>query len=380
MKVIIRQLPTGLTEDIFKNAMQRFLPHIDGFYFASGSNKHSTYSRAYINFKNSNLALEFIQFFDGHIFVDNKGIEHHAVTEFAPYQKMPKEKKKKDIRENTIESDPDYKQFLESLNQTLEPLPSAEIQLERRLAEEQALATANGGKTPEKTTPLLEDLKMRKALKAQKMALRSVSVLSRGERRKRDKEKMREREREKEKEKSKEATEKPKISRNRKERKREDRKKRKKKEEEDDMGSKEDNKKDNRSRSETGYQKEKKENYKGDNSSNNKRLRNKDRPDRPVWVVAKRNLEPGSITIHSRVSNPVETTDQQTPIWPQSIHPSAPQIEVQVQVQPPIPQPQPQPVTQPQLPVHSKLLKDAKVFLPKQKPSTNQSQYKNFME
>jgi len=141
---------------------------------------------------------------------------------------MPKEKKKKDIRENTIESDPDYKQFLESLNQTLEPLPSAEIQLERRLAEEQALATANGGKTPEKTTPLLEDLKMRKALKAQKMALRSVSVLSRGERRKRDKEKMREREREKEKEKSKEATEKPKISRIIKERKREDRKKRKK--------------------------------------------------------------------------------------------------------------------------------------------------------
>jgi len=290
---------------------------------------------------------------------------------------MPKEKKKKDIRENTIESDPDYKQFLESLKQVIEPLPSAEIQLERRLAEEQALTAANGGKTPEKTTPLLEDLKMRKALKAQKMALRSVAVLSRGERRKRDKEKMREREREREKEKDKpkEMSEKSKIPRVTKERKREDKKKRKK-EEGDTSTAKDDIKKEGRGRSDLPYQKEKKEHYKGE-SSNSRRLRNKDRPDRPVWIVAKRSLEPGSIIIHSRSTG--DTTDQQ--ISQNNITPPTviiPQPEPVPQIQP---TPQVQPAPQPHLPVPSKLQKDAKVFLPKQqKPSTNQSQYKNFME
>jgi len=72
----------------------------------------------------------FHQNFDGHIFVDNKGEvreeigsyhkhlvsltdcplnpllgnEHRVVVEFSPFQKIPKELKKPDPRQNTIET------------------------------------------------------------------------------------------------------------------------------------------------------------------------------------------------------------------------------------------------------------------------------------
>jgi regulator of nonsense transcripts 3 len=39
-----------------------------------------------------------------------------AVVEFAPYQKIPTEKKKADARSGTIDKDEDYLSFLESLN------------------------------------------------------------------------------------------------------------------------------------------------------------------------------------------------------------------------------------------------------------------------
>ena len=44
------------------------------------------------------------------------GNESTAVVEFAPYQKIPTEKKKTDARSGTIEKDEDYLSFLESLN------------------------------------------------------------------------------------------------------------------------------------------------------------------------------------------------------------------------------------------------------------------------
>ena len=43
------------------------------------------------------------------------GNESIAVVEFAPYQKIPTEKKKTDARGGTIEKDEDYLSFLESL-------------------------------------------------------------------------------------------------------------------------------------------------------------------------------------------------------------------------------------------------------------------------
>jgi regulator of nonsense transcripts 3 len=48
--------------------------------------------------------------------VVDTGNESIAVVEFAPYQKIPTEKKKTDARSGTIDKDEDYLSFLESLN------------------------------------------------------------------------------------------------------------------------------------------------------------------------------------------------------------------------------------------------------------------------
>ena len=45
----------------------------------------------------------FSQAYDGHTFRDKAGNESRAVVEFAPYQKLPSEKKKVDSRAGTIE-------------------------------------------------------------------------------------------------------------------------------------------------------------------------------------------------------------------------------------------------------------------------------------
>ncbi|KAJ7643884.1 Smg-4/UPF3 family-domain-containing protein, partial [Roridomyces roridus] len=78
-------------------------------------NKENIPSRAYIAFKSEEQLAQFGRDYDGHLFRDKAGNESYAVVEFAPYQKVPPEKKKADARSGTIESDEDYISFLESL-------------------------------------------------------------------------------------------------------------------------------------------------------------------------------------------------------------------------------------------------------------------------
>jgi regulator of nonsense transcripts 3 len=66
-------------------------------------NKENIPSRAYIAFKNSEFLATFSQAYDGHLFRDKAGNESRAIVEFAPYQKVPSEKKKADVRMGTIE-------------------------------------------------------------------------------------------------------------------------------------------------------------------------------------------------------------------------------------------------------------------------------------
>ena len=83
------------------------------------------HSRAYIAFKTEEFVAKFSREYDGHIFKDKaglsiphlslffdagahnlaitQGIESQAVVEFAPYQKLPLEKKKVDSRNATID-------------------------------------------------------------------------------------------------------------------------------------------------------------------------------------------------------------------------------------------------------------------------------------
>ena len=85
--------------------------------------KESVSSRAYIAFKSAEQVSQFSREYDGHLFRDKqgdssssmsfvfgalqftftaKGNESFAVVEFAPFQKLPPERKKADARAGTI--------------------------------------------------------------------------------------------------------------------------------------------------------------------------------------------------------------------------------------------------------------------------------------
>ena len=99
---------------------------VDGATRIRRLNKENIYSRAYIAFRTEELVAKFSREYDGHIFKDkaglsyrplfsmlkfivsrsvlmHKGNESQAVVEFAPYQKLPLEKKKVDSRNATID-------------------------------------------------------------------------------------------------------------------------------------------------------------------------------------------------------------------------------------------------------------------------------------
>jgi len=181
LKVVVRGLPAQLTEQTFQSSIEKFHDLVDFYYYVPGriSEKKNVNSRAYLNFKTADDLQEFGRIFDGHTFVTSKGKEQKAKVEFAPFQKTPNKVKKRgpDAREGTIETDPDYLKFIESLNETVKPLPSAEEQLDKRLAEQKELE-ANGQTFL--TTPLLEYLKQKRAQKLKRG--------DRAERRKRAKE------------------------------------------------------------------------------------------------------------------------------------------------------------------------------------------------
>ncbi|GAB6021170.1 hypothetical protein CHUAL_003800 [Chamberlinius hualienensis] len=184
-KVVIRRLPPSMTLDTFTEQISP-LPENDHMYFVKADMSLGQYafSRAYINFLNNQDVFLFKEKFDGYVFVDSKGGEYPAVVEFAPFQKVPKKKQKKDSKCGTIENDPDYTKFVESWNNPEEVnLPSAEFYLEEIENREREMK-ANSGDL-QGNTPLLEYLKQKKA---EKIRIRDER---REERRRRDLEKKR---------------------------------------------------------------------------------------------------------------------------------------------------------------------------------------------
>ncbi|KAK4402010.1 Regulator of nonsense transcripts UPF3 [Sesamum angolense] len=122
--------------------------------------KHPKYSRAYIEFNKPEDVIEFAEFFNGHVFVNEKGTQFKTIVEYAPSQRVPKQWSKKDGREGTILKDPEYLEFLEFLAKPIENLPSAEIQLERKEAER-----AGAPKDVPIVTPLMDYVRQRRAAK-----------------------------------------------------------------------------------------------------------------------------------------------------------------------------------------------------------------------
>ncbi|XP_076934040.1 regulator of nonsense transcripts UPF3-like isoform X1 [Bidens hawaiensis] len=162
-KVVLRHLPHSITQSALVEQIDaRFSGRYNWFCFrpAKNSTKHQLYSRAYINFKQPDDVIEFAEFFDGHVFVNEKGTQFKTIVEYAPSQRVPKQWSKKDGREGTIGKDPEYLQFLEFISKPVENLPSAEIQLEKKEAERAAAA-----KEAPIVTPLMDFVRQKRAAK-----------------------------------------------------------------------------------------------------------------------------------------------------------------------------------------------------------------------
>ncbi|KAL5520728.1 hypothetical protein ACEPAF_2730 [Sanghuangporus sanghuang] len=172
LKTIVRRLPPNLPEDVFWQSVQPWVTDETvswrAFYPGKIRKKHNVNkedmpSRAYIAFRTVEKLATFSQAYDGHIFRDKTGNESFAIVEFAPFQKVPPEKRKVDTRMGTIEQDDDFKSFLASLS-TPTSKPSETETIE-------ALVAASQPPEQPKTTPLLE------ALRAEKQAQRDKETI-----------------------------------------------------------------------------------------------------------------------------------------------------------------------------------------------------------
>ncbi|XWS55330.1 hypothetical protein CRYUN_Cryun10bG0165500 [Craigia yunnanensis] len=162
-KVVLRHLPPSITEAMLVEQVDSaFAGRYNWLSFRPGKStqKHQSYSRAYIDLKRPEDVLEFAEFFNEHVFVNEKGAQFKTIVEYAPSQCVPKHWSKKDGREGTIFKDPEYLEFLEFLAKPVENLPSAEIQLERREAER-----AGVPKDIPIVTPLMDFVRQKRAAK-----------------------------------------------------------------------------------------------------------------------------------------------------------------------------------------------------------------------
>ncbi|KAJ0960805.1 hypothetical protein J5N97_001306 [Dioscorea zingiberensis] len=160
-KAVLRHLPPAISQSALMDQIDaRFAGRYKWATFRPGKTSHKSqrYSRAYIDFTSPEDVVEFAEYFDGHIFVNEKGAQFKVLVEYAPSQRAPKAWSKKDGREATILKDPEYLEFLEHLAKPIENLPSAEVQLERKEAER-----AGGVKEALIVTPLMDFVRQRRA-------------------------------------------------------------------------------------------------------------------------------------------------------------------------------------------------------------------------
>ncbi|CAA7266188.1 unnamed protein product [Cyclocybe aegerita] len=168
LKTVVRRLPPNLPEEIFWQSVQPWVTEETTIWktYYKGKlrkklNKENIPSRAYIAFKDPEQLALFSREYDGHTFRDKSGVESQAVVEYAPFPKIPSEKKKVDNRSGTIEKDEDFISFMESLKT---PSTTGPVSLE-------ALIASTRPASPPKTTPLLEALKAEKSANKDKEAI-----------------------------------------------------------------------------------------------------------------------------------------------------------------------------------------------------------------
>ncbi|KAL8685566.1 MAG: hypothetical protein Q9218_007681 [Villophora microphyllina] len=175
LKLVIRRLPPGLTQAEFEEALgeewQLGNGKVDWAAFKHGrvskdAAKPSKPSRAYLNLtkqEHINTLLDKIRntaFHDAKASFKDPVLLGPPSVEFAPYGKAPHSKVRKDARQGTIDQDPEFIEFLESLTNPVAKPTAVDQQ------------TGLGAKTKEKatTTPLIQFLKEKKANKGKEAA------------------------------------------------------------------------------------------------------------------------------------------------------------------------------------------------------------------
>lgn len=159
-KVVLRHIPPGFTKDslleLLTTHCQPF-PEYNYYYFSPPDFTLAPHSscRAYFNFAETEGVIVFKNKFDGVPFKDCNKVQMMGMVEYAPFQRVPK-RSKRDIREGTVEKDPDFIEFLETLKVEPDTPPNLETiveEIEKRREQK---------KEEQSTTALLDFIKARR--------------------------------------------------------------------------------------------------------------------------------------------------------------------------------------------------------------------------
>lgn len=152
LKLVVRNLPPLLPADsFFKACNEQFSERIKWSCYTIGKKSAKTVrsATAYVKLGSQADVLKFKAAFDGRQFGGEKSDFPPVTVEYAPLQRVPGAKVKRDPRQGTIEQDVGYREFLEALERGAEMLPSAAL-----LAE----PSEKDGKKPTIITPLMAHL------------------------------------------------------------------------------------------------------------------------------------------------------------------------------------------------------------------------------
>ncbi|GIJ92087.1 hypothetical protein Asppvi_011062 [Aspergillus pseudoviridinutans] len=177
LKLLVRRLPPGLTQSEFENALGSEwmvgAGKVDWYQYKPGKvskdhAKPSRPSRAYIHVTSSEHIAPLSDVVRQTSFLDARNTFNDSVLlgppslEFSPYAKIPGSRVRKDARQGTIDQDPEFIAFLESLTQPITKPTTVETPTD---AEEK--------KETVTTTPLVQYIKEKKANKAKEASSKS---------------------------------------------------------------------------------------------------------------------------------------------------------------------------------------------------------------
>ncbi|OWP02097.1 hypothetical protein B2J93_1569 [Marssonina coronariae] len=180
LKIIIRRLAPGLTEEEFKSVLGEEWKlgqgKVDWFRYKPGkeskdASKPSRPSRAYLHLTNEAHLLSLSDLVRQSVFEDAQNTFNSTcligppTVEFAPYSRIPSGRRRIDNRAGVIDQDPEFMAFLEEL---ANPTSAKETNGDSHYD----LGTAKQEKVT--MTPLVQALKDKKAIKNKDLAARSA--------------------------------------------------------------------------------------------------------------------------------------------------------------------------------------------------------------